>query len=160
MYVMEEFVVVNAPMDSVEEVITSRELMRRWASPSVQFTPKGEWSFEEGSEWTLTLTGLGMLLPAHYVVYERRPGLILWSYTGFWEGFDAWHWMPNVHRREQTIIQNRLEYRLRVPLLHIVWSAVMVPLMNWDARIQMKRLKGVCESYHALRAARLLPSGA
>jgi hypothetical protein len=142
-YLMEEFVVVAAPMRRVESVMTERTLMLQWMSGAVRFTPEHTWSFAEGARWRLTLAGLGRLLEARYTVYERRPGLILWEFTGFWEGFDAWHWRPAEDGR--TLIQNRIEYRLRLPIMDIVWPATVGPLMGWDARVQMQRLKQVCE---------------
>jgi hypothetical protein len=142
-HLLEEFVVVSAPMERVEAVMTERALMRRWMSSAVQFTPLEAWSFAQGARWHLTLTGLGRLLEAHYVVHERRPGLILWAFDGFWDGFDAWHWQPV--GQGQTLIQNRVEYTLRLPILDVVWPATVGPLMGWDAKIQMQRLKQVCE---------------
>lgn len=146
MHVQEEFVVVHAPMEVVESVMTDRELMLRWMSPTVRFEPLDGWRFDTGAPWRLTLTGLGNLLVADYVVHERQPGLVLWAYTGFWQGFDAWHWMPAPEDPQQTIIQNRLEYELRVPGLNLIWPVTVGPLMGWDARVQMKRLREVCES--------------
>ncbi|NJP07861.1 MAG: SRPBCC family protein [Chloroflexaceae bacterium] len=146
MYVLEEFVVVHAPMDVVDRVITERNLMMRWASPSVRFDPLDGWRFDEGAPWKLTLTGLGDVMPADYVVHAREPGLILWAYNGFWEGFDAWHWFPASNDPHgPTIIQNRLEYELRSPLLPLFWRFTLVPFMKWDAEVQMQRLKRVCE---------------
>lgn len=142
-HVLEEFVVVSAPLERVEAVMTERVLMQRWMSGAVQFTPLDGWRFEQGAPWRLTLAGLGRSLEATYLVHERRPGLILWQFDGFWEGFDAWHWMA--HGVGQTLIQNRIEYRLRVPVLELVWPATVGPLMGWDAKVQMQRLRQVCE---------------
>ncbi|PDV96420.1 SRPBCC family protein [Candidatus Chloroploca asiatica] len=144
-HLLEEFVVVRAPMGRVEAVMTERDPMLRWMSGAVRFEPvDGVWTFDQGTRWQLTLSGLGRLLQASYVVHERRPGLILWAFDGFWEGFDAWHWMPQ-QDPEHTLIQNRIEYQLRVPVIDVVWPATVGPLMGWDARVQMQRLKQVCE---------------
>lgn len=142
-HLQEEFVVVGAPMERVEAVMSERALLERWMSPAVRFEPVGAWSFAAGTRWRLTLTGLGRLLEASYVVHERAPGLILWAFEGFWEGFDAWHWRP--HGTGRTLIQNRIEYELRLPALDLIWPATVGPLMGWDARVQMERLKSVCE---------------
>ncbi|PDW04360.1 SRPBCC family protein [Candidatus Viridilinea mediisalina] len=142
-HLMEEFVVVNAAPERVEAVMTEHDRMVRWISRSVQFTPLDGWHFEQGARWRLTLTGLGRLMEAHYSVYERRPGLILWAFRGFWEGFDAWHWMQ--HGNDQTLIQNRIEYNICIPGLSLVWPLTIGPLMDWDAQVQMQRLKQVCE---------------
>jgi hypothetical protein len=141
----EEFVVVRATLAQVEAVMTKRTLMQRWMSPAVQFAPEdGEWSFAEGSRWQLTLSGLGDLLRADYIVQERRAGLILWAFDGFWQGFDAWHWFTAA-APGQIVIQNRIEYEVRVPGLAALWPLTVGPLMGWDARVQMHRLKEVCE---------------
>lgn len=132
-----------APLARVDAVMTERALMERWMSPAVRFEPLDGWGFAAGSRWRLTLTGLGRLLEASYVVHERSPGLILWAFEGFWEGFDAWHWRPQGEGR--TLIQNRIEYELRLPALDLIWPATVGPLMGWDAKVQMERLKGVCE---------------
>ncbi|OAN40525.1 hypothetical protein A6A03_04220 [Chloroflexus islandicus] len=144
-HLLEEFVVVNAPMDRVERVMTEQALMERWMSPAVQFTPLDGWRFDTGAPWRLRLTGVGPLLEAGYVVAERRPGLVLWAFDGFWEGFDAWHWLPWQGRADQTLIQNRVEYRLKVPGLDLIWPLTIAPLMQLDAKAQMQRLKDVCE---------------
>ncbi len=146
MHLQEEFVVVAAPMQRVEAVMTERDLMLRWMSPAVRFEPLDGWRFATGDRWRLTLTGLGDLLRADYVVYERREGLVLWAFDGFWEGFDAWHWLPHpAAPAQETIIQNRIEYELRVAGLDLIWPLTVGPLMGWDAKVQMQRLKQVCE---------------
>ncbi|MFV9503186.1 MAG: SRPBCC family protein [Oscillochloridaceae bacterium umkhey_bin13] len=142
-HLLEEFVLVKAPMERVEAVMTERDLMRRWMSGAVQFEPLDGWRFDQGAPWRLTLTGLGRILEATYLVQERRPGLVLWAFDGFWEGFDAWHWLPQLDGR--TLIQNRVEYRLRLPALDLFWPATVGPLMGWDAKVQMQRLRQVCE---------------
>lgn len=143
-YLQEEFVVVAAPLARVEAAMTERALMERWMSPAVRFEPLDGWQFDAGARWRLTLSGLGRLLEAHYVVHERSPGLILWAFDGFWEGFDAWHWLPQGNGGH-TLIQNRIEYDLRLPALDLIWPASVGPLMGWDAKVQMERLKKVCE---------------
>ncbi len=145
MHLLEEFVVVNAPMERVEQVMTDEPLMRRWMSPAVQFKPAHNWSFAQGERWSLTLTGVGDILRANYIVHERRPGLVLWYFNGFWEGFDAWHWMPDQNHAGHTLIQNRIEYELCIPGLDLLWPLTVAPFMGWDARVQMQRLKQVCE---------------
>jgi hypothetical protein len=142
-HLLEEFVLVKAPMERVEAVMTEQAYMRRWMSGAVQFTPLDGWRFDQGARWQLTLSGLGRLLEAHYIVHERRPGLVLWAFDGFWEGFDAWHWLPS--GPGQVLIQNRVEYTLRLPILDLAWPATVGPLMGWDARAQMQRLKQICE---------------
>ncbi len=141
---LEEFVEVTAPLERVEAVMTERDLMLRWMSPAVRFEPLDGWRFDQGAPWRLNLTGVGQLLEAHYHVHERRPGLILWAFEGFWEGFDAWHWLPLA--AGQTLIQNRIEYRLRLPIIDLIWPITIAPLMGWDARVQMQRLRQVCEA--------------
>ncbi|NJM08133.1 SRPBCC family protein [Candidatus Gracilibacteria bacterium] len=151
-YLQEEFIVVSATLVQVDAAMTERALMQRWMSPAVQFAPQhGNWSFAEGTRWQLTLSGLGDLLRAEYVVQERQPGLILWAFDGFWQGFDAWHWFA-ASAPGQVIIQNRIEYDLRVPGLAAIWPLTVGPLMGWDARTQMQRLKEVCEHGTAISA--------
>lgn len=144
-YLQEEFIVVAASPERVEQVMTNQALMRRWMSPTVRFEPLEMWSFERGARWRLTLTGLGRVLESQYVVYDRQPGLILWAFDGFWEGFDAWRWLTFPHDATKTLIQNRIEYNLRIPVLDLIWPTTIGPLMGWDAKVQMRRLKGVCE---------------
>ncbi len=144
-HLLEEFVVVNAAMDRVETVMTDETLMKRWMSPAVQFIPLDGWNFATGARWRLRLTGVGPLLEAGYLVVERRPGLILWAFDGFWEGFDAWQWLPWQGNPDQTLIHNRIEYRLRAPGLDLIWPLTIAPLMKLDAQAQMVRLRQVCE---------------
>ncbi|MCG8353128.1 MAG: SRPBCC family protein [Chloroflexales bacterium] len=146
MHLQEEFVIVNTPMQRVEAVMTERNLMELWMSPAVRFEPLDDWRFATGDRWRMTLTGVGDLLHADYVVHDRQPGLVLWAFNGFWEGFDAWRWLPDSDApAAQTIIQNRIEYEIRIPGLDLLWPVTVGPLMGWDARVQMQRLKRVCE---------------
>ncbi|NNJ10477.1 SRPBCC family protein [Chloroflexales bacterium ZM16-3] len=140
----EDFVVVRADMVRVGHVMTDQSHMERWTSPAVRFTPLDGWRFDRGARWRLSIPGLGSLLEADYSVFDRREGLILWAFDGFWEGFDAWHWRPHGGSGE-TLIQNRIEYRLKVPGLSLIWPATVGPLMGWDADVQMRRLQQVCE---------------
>lgn len=123
--------------------MTDRALMERWMSPAVVFSPLDGWRFDTGAPWRMQLRGLGSLLDAGYIVADRQPGLILWAFDGFWEGFDAWHWRSLDDGR--TLIQNRIEYNLRVPGLDLIWPLTIGPLMGRDADVQMQRLKRVCE---------------
>ncbi len=150
-HLLEEFVVVNAAMDRVETVMTDETLMKRWMSPAVQFIPLDGWNFATGARWRLQLTGVGPLLEAGYLVVERRPGLILWAFDGFWEGLDAWQWLPWQGNPDQTLIHNRIEYRLRVPGLDLIWPLTIAPLMKLDAQAQMVRLRQVCEAVMGTR---------
>jgi hypothetical protein len=148
--IQEDFVVVAADMAYVGRVMTEQALMKRWISSAVVFEPLDGWSFDQGARWRLRLPVLGNIVEANYVVFERREGLILWSYDGFWEGFDAWHWLPQGEGK--TLIQNRLEYRLKLPIIDRIWPATIGPLMAWDADVQMQRLKKVCEDQQVLQA--------
>lgn len=144
-HLLEEFIDVDCPFDTVEVVMTREDLMRRWMSPAVQFVPLDGWRFDAGARWQLQLTGLGALAAADYVVQERRPGLVLWSFSGFWEGFDAWHWWPDPRDpQRRTMIQNRIEYTLSSPLIKTIWPPIG-QLMGLDAKVQMRRLQDVCE---------------
>lgn len=130
-------------MARVGQVMTDQALMERWMSPAVVFAPLDGWRFDRGARWRLRLPGAGGIIEADYIVFDRREGLILWAFDGFWEGFDAWHWRP--HGDGETLIQNRIEYRLKSPGLALIWPATVGPLMGWDADMQMRRLKHVCE---------------
>jgi hypothetical protein len=142
-HLQEDFVVVRAGMARVDQVMTDKALMGRWISPTVRFVPLDGWRFNRGARWRLSMTGLGSLLEADYSVFERREGLILWAFDGFWEGFDAWHWRP--HGDGGTLIQNRIEYRLKLAGLGLIWPVTIGPVMGWDADVQMRRLQGVCD---------------
>jgi hypothetical protein len=143
-HLQEDFVVVGADMARVGRAMTERGLMERWMSPAVSFLPLEGWRFDRGARWRLRMAGLGPLIEADYIVFERREGLIVWAFDGAWEGFDAWHWRPH-GAGDETLIQNRIEYRLKLPGLGLIWPATIGPLMSWDADMQMQRLKQVCE---------------
>jgi hypothetical protein len=154
MRLLEEFIDADAPFEAVDEVMTQEALMRRWMSPAVQFRPCEGWRFDQGARWQLELTGLGPVLRADYVVQMRQPGLILWAFGGFWEGFDAWHWWGDPRdRARRTLIQNRIEYHVTNPIARAVWAPISLA-MEWDARVQMRRLQEVCEQHYAGTAAR------
>jgi hypothetical protein len=162
MNLLEEFIDIDAPFDTIDRVMTDEALMRRWMSPAVRFRPSdgGGWGFEEGRRWQLELSGVGPLLRADYVVHARREGLILWAFDGFWEGFDAWHWWRDPREpQRKTIVQNRIEYEIRNPLAQALWTPVGLA-MEWDARVQMRRLQEICERHYAGAHAQAQPTAA
>jgi hypothetical protein len=138
-HIQEDFVVVRTGMERVDQVMTDETLMMRWMSPAVRFMPLEGWRFDRGARWQLSVAGI----EANYIVFERRDGLILWAFDGFWEGFDAWHWRP--HGDGETLIQNRIEYRVKLAGLDLIWPVTVGPVMGWDADVQMRRLQSVCE---------------
>lgn len=149
MRVFEQDIYIRASATAVEQCLTDLELMHRWLNPALSCEPVGAWSTELGSRsrfrikiplWQPTLNN---------TVAERNPGLIVWQFTGFFEGRDRWECRPE---RDGTQLINRFEFQIPNPIVQqgFDWFAA-----NWvqdDMQAQLRRLKRVAEETYYLTA--------
>jgi hypothetical protein len=146
--VFEQAIQIQASSTVVERCITDRDLMHRWLNPALRCEAVGEWSTELGSRSRFVVQ-IPLLQPTlRNIVVAREPGLVVWSFDGFFRGRDRWECQPNA---AGTYLLNRFEvFEIPNPLINLGfnWFA-----KNWtkdDMKAQLRRLKRVAEETYYL----------
>lgn len=134
---------VNASPQIVEHCIGDRVLMHKWLNPLLKCEPIGDWSTEVGScsRFIILIPIIKPTLKA--VVKERKPGLIVWEFAGFFQGCDSWECKPTA---QGTLLVNT--FKFKIPSLLIRWGFNVFAsyLTKADMRSQLQRLKRVAEA--------------
>lgn len=138
----EQSININASATTVERCITDRVLMHRWLNPALRCEPVGDWSTEVGSK-SLFIIKIPLLQPTlKSVVVERKPGLIVWEFEGFFQGRDRWECQP---LEKGTCLLNRFEFKIPNPLISWGFNRFAATLTQQDMEAQLQRLKRVAE---------------
>lgn len=141
--VFEQSIQINAPAAVVERCITDRELMHRWLNPALRCEPVGEWSTEIGSRSRFIIQ-IPLLLPTlESTVVERKPGLVVWEFDGFFQGRDRWECQPTANG---TCLLNRFEFSVPNPLVRWGFDRFASTWTQKDMKAQLQRLKLVAQS--------------
>lgn len=140
--VFEQSIQINAPATVVEHCIADRDLMHRWLNPVLRCDPVGEWSTDIGSRsrFTIQIPLLGPTLES--VVVERKPGLIVWGFEGFFTGRDRWECQPVA---QGTRLLNRFEFEIPNPLIRWGFNTFAATWTQEDMKAQLQRLKLVAQ---------------
>jgi len=138
----EQKIYIDASATIVEHCLTDRELMHRWLNPAVECLPVGEWNTEIGgrSRFYLKIPGLRPCLNS--VVIEREPGLIVWEFSGFFQGCDRWECIPEPIG---TTLINRFQFTIANPLVRFGFDTFAARWTQADMQAQLRRLKSVAE---------------
>ncbi|NET53114.1 MAG: SRPBCC family protein, partial [Merismopedia sp. SIO2A8] len=92
--VFEQSIHIAASAVVVEQCFTNLDLMHQWLNPRLRCLPVGQWSTELGSRSRFIIK-VPFINPAlHSVVIDRAPGLVVWQFTGFFQGRDRWECQP------------------------------------------------------------------
>ncbi len=143
----QQSIYIDASVSVVEHVITDQVLMHRWLNPVLRCQPVGVWSTNLGSKsqfviqvplWQPTLLS---------TVIERRSGLIVWEFEGFFVGRDYWECHPESHG---TRLLNRFEFQIKNPLVAFGFHTFAVNWTRRDMQAQLQRLKQVAEHMASL----------
>ena len=139
----EQSIQIDASPATVERCISDRTLMHRWLNPALRCDPVGEWSTEVGSQSRFVVQ-VPLLQPAlESVVIERRPGLIVWGFKGFFQGRDRWECLPEANG---TRLLNRFEFEISNPLIRFGFNTFAAAWTQADMQAQLRRLKQVAEA--------------
>ncbi|MBE9069704.1 SRPBCC family protein [Leptolyngbya cf. ectocarpi LEGE 11479] len=143
MGVFEQSVFINANATTVERCICDRTLMHQWLNPALRCEPMGEtWSTDLNSQ-TRFIIQVPLLQPSLIsTVVERRPGLIVWAFTGFFTGRDRWECIPEA---SGTRLINRFEFEIPNPLVAFGFQKFAAHWTKQDMEAQLRRLKQVAE---------------
>ncbi len=145
--VFEQAVVIQAPMETVEQCFTDLRLMHRWLNPLLRCEPVGEWSTAIGaqSRFTIQLPVVNQWWQPtlQNVVVERAAGLVVWEFSGFFQGRDRWQCIPQPDGTTQLV--NRFEFAIANPLIAFGFNTFAAHFTQADMRAQLGRLKRVAE---------------
>jgi hypothetical protein len=140
--VFEQSIQIKASATVVERCITDRVLMHRWLNPALRCDPVGEWNTEVGSNSRFIIQ-IPILQPTlNSKVVEREPGLIVWEFTGFFQGRDRWECQPIP---EGTLLVNRFEFTVANPLIRWGFNTFAAAWTKEDMQAQLRRLKLVAQ---------------
>ncbi|MEH1927216.1 MAG: SRPBCC family protein [Nostoc sp.] len=141
--VLSQSIQINATATVVERCISDLNLMHRWLNPVLRCEPVGEaWSTDVGSQSRFIIQ-IPLLKPTlNSVVVERKPGLIVWEFQGFFQGRDRWECQPT---ERGTCLINRFEYDIPNPLVSWGFNTFAASWTKEDMQAQLHRLKRVAE---------------
>jgi hypothetical protein len=141
--VFEHSISVRASVTDVEQCLTSLDLMHRWLNPALRCKPIGDWSTDVGAQSRFMIQ-LPLIHPTLVsTVVERAPGLIVWSFQGFFDGQDRWECCPDA---VGTRLLNRFEFEIPNPVVQAGFNWFAAGWTNRDMAAQLHRLKQVAET--------------
>ena len=141
----EQSVQINASATAVERCLTDLNLMHRWLNPVLRCEPIGEWSTQVGSRSRFIIQIPFWQPTLESTVAEREPGLVVWSFQGFFRGRDRWECRPN---DQGTFLVNRFEFEIPNPLVRFGFDKFAARWTQEDMQAQLRRLKRVAEELH------------
>ena len=143
--IFEQSIQINASATAVELCLTDLELMHRWLNPILRCKPVGEWGTNIGDRSQFTIQ-IPLIYPTlKSTVVEREPGLIVWEFTGFFNGRDRWECRP---ASEGTRLINRFKFEIPNPLIRWGFNQFAANWTKRDMQSQLKRLKRVAEQVY------------
>ncbi|MBE9158827.1 SRPBCC family protein [Nodosilinea sp. LEGE 06152] len=141
--VFEHSISVRASTTDVEQCLTRLDLMHRWLNPALRCEPIGDWSTDVGAQSRFMIQ-LPFKQPTLIsTVVERAPGLVVWSFRGFFDGCDRWECCPD---EMGTRLLNRFEFEISNPVVQAGFNWFAVGWTKRDMAAQLRRLKQVAET--------------
>jgi hypothetical protein len=139
----EHSISIQATVECVDRVITDRKLMHQWLNPILRCDPVGEWKTDIGSQsrFIIQIPFLKPTLASQII--ERRLGLTVWEFDGFFKGRDRWECFAEA---QGTRLVNRFEFQILNPLVAFGFQTFAAPWTRKDMQAQLVRLKQVAES--------------
>ena len=139
----EQTISINASVEQVDRTITDRQLMHQWLNPVLRCEPVEDWSSDVGSK-TRFIIQIPVLHPTLMsTVVERRLGLVVWEFDGFFKGRDRWECFLE---GDGTRLVNRFEFQIPNPLVAFGFKTFAAGLTRQDMKAQLVRLKRVAEN--------------
>ncbi|MEO0375624.1 MAG: SRPBCC family protein [Cyanobacteria bacterium P01_A01_bin.17] len=139
----QQSIYIEAPLAVVDQTITNQELMQRWLNPALKCESDGPWSSELGSKTRFSIQ-IPLVQPTlDSTVAERKTGLVVWQFDGFFTGFDRWECFREI---TGTRLVNRFEFTIANPLISFGFWTFAATWTQKDMFSQLERLKKVAES--------------
>jgi uncharacterized membrane protein len=143
--IFEQRVEINASATTVEKCFTELEIMHRWLNPVLSCQPIDNWSTEIGGK-SRFIINIPLFKPTlKSVVIKREPGLIIWSFDGFFKGRDRWECQP---MEKGTLLINCFEFEIPNPLVSWGFQLFAAQWTSRDMQAQLRRLKRVAEAIY------------
>lgn len=140
---IEQFILINASLSTVENCFTDLTLMHQWLNPVLRCEPIGEWSTDVGSKSRFVIRIPGIQPTLSSTVVERSPGLVVWAFEGFFTGRDRWE--CQAMDADTTRLLNRFEFDIPNPLVKFGFKTFAASWTRRDMQAQLQRLKQVAE---------------
>lgn len=145
MEVFEQSIQIRASAVCIEQCFTDLDTMHRWLNPLLRCEPIGQqpWSttLESRSRFWLRIPFLNLVLNNR--VIQREPGLIVWRFTGFFEGIDRWECLPN---ETGTQLINRFQFEIPNPVIRWGFNTFAARFTQKDMQAQLRRIKAIAEA--------------
>jgi hypothetical protein len=141
--VFEQTITIQANATVVERCITDLPLMHRWLNPALRCEPVGDWDTNLGGRSRFVIQAPLWQPTLHSTVVERQPGLIVWQFTGFFEGQDRWECRPTP---AGTSLLNRFAFTIPNPMVAMGFQWIAADWTKQDMIAQLNRLKRVAET--------------
>ncbi len=140
----ENTIEIQASATTVEHCITDRYRMAEWLNPMLVCEPVGDlWSTDLGAQSRFVIN-LPLFKPTLYnQVIERAPGLVVWSFQGFFVGTDRWECEPIDHG---TRLINQFSFEIPNPFIRFGFDRFAQDLTQTDMKAQLKRIKVLAET--------------
>lgn len=117
--------------------------MHQWLNPMLCCDPIHEWSTELGAE-SLFRIKLPLIQPTlRSVVRDRKLGLIVWGFEGYFTGNDRWECTPE---GTGTRLINCFTFQIANPWVAFGFRVFAAKLTKHDMVQQLHRLKQVAET--------------
>lgn len=140
--IFEQSIEINASPKIVERCFTELDLMHRWLNPALRCEPIGEWNTEIGGR-SLFIVRIALWQPTlESIVVERKPGIVVWQFEGFFQGRDRWECQEN---STGTTLINRFEFEIPNPIVSWGFQTFAATWTQKDMQEQLRRLKKVAE---------------
>lgn len=134
---------INANPQVVEHCISDRTLMHQWLNPLLKCEPVGDWSTEVGSCSRFIIL-IPIIKPTlEVVIKERKPGLIVWEFEGFFQGCDSWECQATP---QGTLLLNTFQFEIPNPMIRWGFNIFAGYFTKVDMQSQLQRLKRVAEA--------------
>lgn len=138
--VFQQSIWIPASVAVVDQTIVNPKSMRQWLNPALECEALGDWNDQLGGIFRFSLR-LPLWRPTLLAeVVERQPGLVVWEFTGFFQGRDRWECHPEGNG---TRLLNRFEFAIANPLVAFGFQTFAAPWTRQDMQAQLKRLKQV-----------------
>ena len=142
----EQSIWIEAPLKTVDHVITDESLMHQWLNPALKCEALGVWSSELGAKSIFTIQ-IPLLKPSlQSTVVERRSGLVVWEFSGFFQGRDRWECQE---QESGTFLTNTFTFMPSSALIKFGFNLFAAKLTKRDMENQLQRLKRVAEGLTA-----------
>lgn len=143
MPIYQQSVFICASATTVERCFTEQTLMHKWLNPALVCEPIGDWRTSEGSKFNFRLKVPSFVTPLaptlRSVVAERRPGLVVWEFDGFFVGCDLWEAQPDIERGGTTLL-NRFEFEIPNLLVSFGFQQFAAKWTKRDMEAQLQRI--------------------